>query len=476
MKKIYVISFLLLITLTAYAQLNGTGYYRVKNVGTGNYISLENNKFDYSTVIATAGNGAKHMFSYTMLFVKIADDYGVPAALSCAGAYLKTDIHMVDDSACELPSTIIYLKQNSDDNYDIQGQSTGLVQLTTGEYVTSNINCTFNNLFATVKKVSGTGASTMYRVSEKLTGTGAVPSYNISKTITIGTEDFLDEGGSFGMTENYSSSNAKHKWYIEPVTALNVNPSFSYGGKWYATYYTAFPYTIGGNIQSAYAVANIGEDGTVEIEAIEGSVPACTPVLLECSSKTGNYIVPEGAPTVVASSATPSTSYTGANLLKGTFFCNTDGTMYFDKYTGASVGTQGTTTTNGASFDANNKIDVDEKGKPQKYVLGITASGKLGFVKPDETVTAMPANKAWLEYTGTAELVLPIEAETTLAGDVNRDGSQTIADVTALVNIILGKATESDNYDMKAADVNNDGSRSIADVTALVNIILGKTQ
>ena len=60
-----------------------------------------------------------------------------------------------------------------------------------------------------------------------------------------------------------------------------------------------------------------------------------------------------------------------------------------------------------------------------------------------------------------------------LIGDVNRDGSVTIADVTALVNIILGKDTEN-QYDHAAADVNADGSITIADVTALVNIILGK--
>lgn len=57
-----------------------------------------------------------------------------------------------------------------------------------------------------------------------------------------------------------------------------------------------------------------------------------------------------------------------------------------------------------------------------------------------------------------------------LIGDVNGDGKVTIADVTALVNIILGKA--SDIYN--AADVNTDTKVTIADVTALVNIILGK--
>ena len=60
-------------------------------------------------------------------------------------------------------------------------------------------------------------------------------------------------------------------------------------------------------------------------------------------------------------------------------------------------------------------------------------------------------------------------------GDINRDGSITIADVTALVNIILGKdSTEPHAYDHRAADVNQDSSITIADVTALVNLILGK--
>ena len=56
-------------------------------------------------------------------------------------------------------------------------------------------------------------------------------------------------------------------------------------------------------------------------------------------------------------------------------------------------------------------------------------------------------------------------------GDVNGDGVVTIADVTALVNIILGKNPAPENG---VADVNGDGGVTIADVTALVNIILGK--
>ncbi len=74
--------------------------------------------------------------------------------------------------------------------------------------------------------------------------------------------------------------------------------------------------------------------------------------------------------------------------------------------------------------------------------------------------TTLNGNNDWAFYPVT--LYLP--------GDVNLDGSVTIADVTALVNIILGKGSSEQGI----ADINSDGSVTIADVTALVNIILGK--
>lgn len=75
------------------------------------------------------------------------------------------------------------------------------------------------------------------------------------------------------------------------------------------------------------------------------------------------------------------------------------------------------------------------------------------------------------------QLYKKVATETSvLLGDVNRDGNVTIADVTALVNIILGKDNGPEPlYNQEAADVNGDGGITIADVTALVNIILGKT-
>lgn len=67
--------------------------------------------------------------------------------------------------------------------------------------------------------------------------------------------------------------------------------------------------------------------------------------------------------------------------------------------------------------------------------------------------------------------------EDDVEADVNRDGTISIADVTAIVNILLGKVTPEDNpnnYDFNAANVNGDEGITIDDVMTLVNIILEK--
>ncbi len=62
-----------------------------------------------------------------------------------------------------------------------------------------------------------------------------------------------------------------------------------------------------------------------------------------------------------------------------------------------------------------------------------------------------------------------------LLGDVNRDGSITIADLTAQVNLILDKdAQDASGYDRDAADMNADGEVTTADIEPLVNLLLDK--
>lgn len=73
-----------------------------------------------------------------------------------------------------------------------------------------------------------------------------------------------------------------------------------------------------------------------------------------------------------------------------------------------------------------------------------------------------------------AEIAFQTPLKKTIIGDVDRNGVADMADAKAIVDIILGKNTDEDNYDYEAADVNSDNDINIADVTALMNIILQK--
>ena len=55
-------------------------------------------------------------------------------------------------------------------------------------------------------------------------------------------------------------------------------------------------------------------------------------------------------------------------------------------------------------------------------------------------------------------------------GDVNMDGNVSIADVTALIDYLLGG--DASAIDLTAANVNGDDTVSIADVTALIDLLL----
>ena len=54
-------------------------------------------------------------------------------------------------------------------------------------------------------------------------------------------------------------------------------------------------------------------------------------------------------------------------------------------------------------------------------------------------------------------------------GDVNHDGSVNIADVTALIDYLLGNE---DGVCTECADINNDVTINIADVTGLIDMLL----
>ena len=67
------------------------------------------------------------------------------------------------------------------------------------------------------------------------------------------------------------------------------------------------------------------------------------------------------------------------------------------------------------------------------------------------------------------------ESSEVILGDVNGDGSITMADANAVVNYFLSTDPSSiTNFNVTAADVNNDKSITMADANAIVNIFLGQ--
>lgn len=132
--------------------------------------------------------------------------------------------------------------------------------------------------------------------------------------------------------------------------------------------------------------------------------------------------------------------------------------------------------TSGAFVTADQPVTVSVTGTDQWYEFegwykdGVKVSSVSSFqYTPDyedatlvahfEEITFNPGNpdEPQLDY---------------VVGDVDKNGQREIADVRAIVNIILGKdKVRPYLYNHDAADVNNDGDVTLADVTALVNLL-----
>ena len=376
-----------LCALPAIAQLNGTGFYRFRNAQySTEYISMTNDLFNYHTCISLACGGLGNALS----------DAGKARALACAGLYLSTDIHMVNDADIIIPGSVVYAKKkntnSSNYDYNLIGQGTSLLTLTTGLYDAS-YDLEFSDRYINIKSASGSGANTLYTASIELKSSTSVPLIGYP---SLGTRYLIDNNGSFSISESSSATNPK--WYIEPVIHFNVLPEEELNGKYYTTIRVPFAFILSGQVEKAYAITatNNGVLEYQEVASTGGTVPAGTPVLLQCGSPNAAdcQLIPTGdpiftQPQMVNNSNAPradqtTTNYTGTNLLAGTYYCNTDGLLTYNKESGTGT------------FQANNNTVSSNK-----YVIGKDANGKLGFVSAtDAGLTYMPANKAWLTSAG----------------------------------------------------------------------------
>ena len=111
---------------------------------------------------------------------------------------------------------------------------------------------------------------------------------------------------------------------------------------------------------------------------------------------------------------------------------------------------------------------------PEVYTVDATGARAVKNVAEQEVMPFRAYFAALAQVDDDGVILLPGEETTTpIKGDVNNDGEISVADVTALVNLILDE--EQPTGDMLfRADVNDDNEVGVADVTMLVNIILNQ--
>ena len=247
-------------------------------------------------------------------------------------------------------------------------------------------------------------------------------------------------------------------------------------GGYFTTNYTDFAYTLPENV-TAYKVTSVNEDGEAQLEALEGTIPAQTPVLL-VAKEDGAYEV-----TLTTDAGTA----VGTNLLQGPDYLITEYQIqtpivvqlfsfaqgilgdnlyntYVKPYEYLQLRYSGTVN-NKYFWNVNSDLD-DLNGDCVVRSLAVK-DGELAFSDHWKTEN----NKAFMVSEDYDVIKLP----SSLRGDVNHDGNVNIFDVTDLIDRILGNIDPTTG-DFAAcpycSDVNENHGVNIDDVTDLIDILL----
>lgn len=289
--------------------------------------------------------------------------------------------------------------------------------------------------------------------------------------------DFISQG-------NKDVNAARNIWALEENTAFTVNfPAENLNsGKYVTTLYTDFAYDLPEGV-TAYKVIGYTNLGDANLEALSGTVPAQTPVILmaaEAGNQTltvnmdngtapsGNLLVGPDYLITTYSIKTPMVEniFNMAKGLMGDEFYNN----YLAQYEHLMLKNAGTVNNKyfwGLPYDdVKGCTYMNENDEKECVVRSLDVEdGRVAFYNN----TTVSTNKAFLVSEEFNVIRLG------LRGDVNRDGHTTIADVTALIDILLTDPVNPSalpQFDYIAADFNENGQIKINDVTALIDYLL----
>lgn len=277
MKKSIILSILALASFSAYADYNGTGYYRVKNYKTDRWISVTDNKGSI--------------------------DYGSTSA-DVEAIRLRRNYDVVQSD----PASVLYMYAVGS-QYQIETQGTGIHNII--------------NYYLNLRKSNKVADGQLYFAYGTKSG--------LDKYLGDG---WFTQRGDNGKCVTNADGDYR-KWLIEPitddgdnffgvcpqkmVTYHKYNPTYDTdwvenNGKYYTTMYGSFPFSTYSPGVKAFYLKGVHGDMAL-LQELTGTVAANTPVVFECSTpdaETNRLHIGGTADTVKD------------NKLTGVYFCFTD--------------------------------------------------------------------------------------------------------------------------------------------------------
>ena len=262
MKKFF-ISLIALLPLTAFSQINGSGYYRVQNKKTSRFLMIVDNR-------------ASINWSNTSVDL-----------------YAFRTIGTFDENVCWNPATICYLSETARANYyNVSGQGLDLYSVAQ-TYMQLNKQSDGSYIIkGEATKAGTTVAKTLYDSAKP------------KNPANIGT----------------NGSDGYQYWYVRPVKGnyyFGVKPDFEAkmedNDRYYTTIYASFPFKLGDGMK-AYYVTEI-KNQYVRAYPLSGTIPGGAPIIVECSNE-------NPVDNKVELDAQGPTGGSVLNKLTGVYYCN----------------------------------------------------------------------------------------------------------------------------------------------------------
>lgn len=227
MKRLLLVLQAFVLTLAVSAQLNGDGYYRIKNVGSERYVTVRDNRGGIDIGSASAEMGAVELY--------------------------KGFDNVVSD-----PSSILYIDETTS-GYKFYSQGTDTYEII-GYYLL-------------IKKNSD----------------GSYKAYQGNSMVVLCLGDGVTTSGVTGKMSTNAKGNYRD-WYILPVTSTSkdnyfgVKPEVKAADGHYASFYASFPFTVASAGMKVYYIDKADYGMAVYKEVTDGVVPGAAPVFVKCVS------------------------------------------------------------------------------------------------------------------------------------------------------------------------------------------------